>query len=521
MGRIGEYACYDPNGLGISPPYTLSDRAAALLADDRLSIGGVRERGEGEVRAKLNPTTGEELGSFAAATAAQAERAIGAARVAFDAGPWRQFGPEQRSRVLHRLADLIEAETEPLIEIVGADVGSPVSLAKPLQLEGALYNLRWFADAARVGPDGWYERGMTVDVPTGGTHPGLASHGVLTREPIGVVAAITAYNFPYNLVCWKLGAALAAGCTVVVQPSARATVSTLALWQLIERLELPPGVVNLVLGEAEVGQVLSTHEDVDMVTFTGSEKVGAAIMSQAAPTVKKLVLELGGKSPNLILPGTDLEAAIAPSILRLITNAGQRCGALSRILVPHEHYQRFCALASEFLSGVTVGDPREAGTVVGPLVDHRHLEFVQGHLDRALAAGAEVVAGGGEPPSEFHGGAFLRPVLLGDISNSSEFCQEEQFGPVGAILPYEDVDEAVAIANDSRYGLNANVFGPIPEAIRVARRIRSGNVTINGGGRIRPEAPWGGFGRSGIGRESGNEGFREFFEAKHIQWPLG
>ncbi len=500
--------------------YELSGEAAALIADSRCHIGGAREPGRGETRVKLNPTSGAELGSFACADGEQVDRAIAAARTAFDGGPWAGFGPLERSAVLHRLADLIEESTDPLIEIVGADVGSPVSLAKPLQLEGALFNLRWFADAARVGPDGWYERGMSVDAPAGGTHPGLVSHGMLAREPIGVVAAITAYNFPYNLVCWKLGAALAAGCTVVVQPSARGTVSTLALWSLIERLELPAGVVNLVLGEAQVGERLTTSPDVDMVTFTGSEAVGSLIMAQAAPTLKKLVLELGGKSPNLILPGTDLEAAVGPSVLRLITNAGQRCGALSRTLVQRDEYDRYCALAARFLDGVAVGDPRDPATVVGPLVDMAHLEFVSGHVERALAGGAEIVAGGGDPPVEFPDGAFMRPLLLGSLSNRSEFCQEEQFGPVGSVLPYDDVEEAIAIANDSRYGLNANVFGPVPAALRVARRLRSGNVTINGGGRIRPQAPWGGYRRSGTGRESGDEGFREFFEVKHIQWPL-
>jgi aldehyde dehydrogenase (NAD+) len=501
--------------------YVLGEDARALIAERRCFIDGAREEGTGETLVKVNPTSGTELGSFAAADAAQVDRAIGAARRAFDSGPWRDYDGERRGQVLHRLVDLMEANLDALVEIVGAEVGSPVSLAVPLQLEGALFNLRWFANAAPLGPDGWYERGTTVDAPSGGTHPGLTSHGVIVREPAGVVAAVTAYNFPYNLLGWKLGAALAAGCTVVLQPSARATLSTLALWSLIERLELPPGVVNLVLGEAEVGQALTGDPRVDLVSFTGSEAVGSRIMVQAAPTIKKVILELGGKSPNILLPGTDVEAAIAPSMLRLITNAGQRCGATSRMLVPRADYERFCAAAAKFLDGVKVGDPRDPATVVGPLVDRAHLEFVEGHVERALANGAEIVAGGGPPPAEFPEGAFMRPALLGSLTNSDAFAQEEQFGPVGSVLPYDNVEEAIAIANDSLYGLNANVFGPIPEALAVARRIRSGNVTINGGGRIRPEAPWGGYGRSGIGRESGDEGFREYFEVKHIQWPLG
>ncbi|MBS1676587.1 MAG: aldehyde dehydrogenase family protein [Actinobacteria bacterium] len=490
------------------------------MRERRCYVDGAREEGAGATIVKVNPTSGTELGRFAAADAAQVERAVGAARRAFDSGPWREYDGARRGAILHRLVDLMEANLDALVEIVGAEVGSPVSLAVPLQLEGALFNLRWFADAAPLGPDGWYERGTTVDAPSGGTHPGLTSHGVIVREPAGVAAAITAYNFPYNLLGWKLGAALAAGCTVVLQPSARATISTLALWSLIEQLELPPGVVNLVLGEAEVGQALTGDPRVDLVSFTGSEAVGSRIMVQAAPTIKKVILELGGKSPNILLPGTDVEAAIAPSMLRLITNAGQRCGATSRMLVPRADYARFCAAAAEFLDQVAVGDPRDPATVVGPLVDKAHLEFVAGHVERALAGGAEIVAGGGAPPAEFPDGAFMRPALLGSLTNADAFAQEEQFGPVGSVLPYDDVEEAIAIANDSLYGLNANVFGPLPDALAVARRIRSGNVTINGGGRIRPEAPWGGYGRSGIGRESGDEGFREYFEVKHIQWPL-
>jgi len=500
--------------------YRLGEDAAALIEDTRCFIDGRREDGEGEHRSKLNPTSGTELGSWANATEAQVDRAIAAARSAFDDGPWRSFGGAERGALLHRLADSIEEHMPALVEVVGADVGSPVSLAKPLQLEGALFNFRWFADAARVGPDGWYERGMTVDAPSGGTHPGLVSHGMMVREPAGVVAAITAYNFPYSLVAFKLGAALAAGCTVILQPSPRATLSTLALWSLIERLELPPGVVNLVLGEAEVGQRLTSSPDVDLVSFTGSAAVGERIMEQAATGLKKVILELGGKSPNILLPGTDVAAAVEPSLLRLITNAGQRCGATSRTLVHRDSYEEFRDAAARYLDAVAVGDPRDPATIVGPVVDEAHLASVQRFVDRALADGAEVVAGGGEPPAEFPDGAFMRPLLLAGLGNESELCQEEFFGPVGALLPYDDVEEAIAIANDSQYGLNANVFGPTAAALGVARRLRSGNVTINGGGRIRPEAPWGGFGRSGVGRESGDEGFREFFEVKHIQWPL-
>jgi aldehyde dehydrogenase (NAD+) len=500
--------------------YVLSPEAQRMIDDPACYIDGGWEPGAGAETTKLNPTTGQPLGRYASASTEQVTRAVRAAKRAHDAGVWSGVSPAERSAKLYRLADLMEANAELLKEIVVADVGSPISLAQSLQLEGALFNTRWFAGGAAIGPDGWYEKGMSVDEPVGGTHPGLASTGILVREPIGVVAAITAYNFPFTLAIWKLGGALAAGCTVVLQPSPRATLSTLALWRIIEQLELPPGVVNFVIGDAEVGRQLSTDRDVAMVTFTGSDSIGGQVMAQASSTIKKVVLELGGKSANILLPGTDVQAAVAPSIMRLVTNAGQRCGATSRIFVHQDDYDAFADAAKRYMSDVGVGDPRDPATMVGPLIDERHRTFVQGHIERAMEAGATVIAAGSEAPDELSGGFFVAPLLLGGLDNGTEFLQEEQFGPVGAVVPYSDPEDAIAMANDSRYGLNANVFGPTPDAIRAARRIRAGNVTVNGGGRIRPDAPWGGYGASGIGREAGNEGFREFFEIKHIQWPI-
>ncbi|MEB3031805.1 aldehyde dehydrogenase family protein [[Mycobacterium] nativiensis] len=498
----------------VADTFVLSPAAQAMIDNPRCYIDGRWVQGDGEVIEKLNPTTGQPLGSFQSGSVVQLDTAVAAARRAFDRGEWRA-DPHERSRILYRLVELIEQNRDILREVVVADVGTPVSTANSIQLDGALEFFRWFAEAARRGPDGWYERGMAPDSTPGWP----ASAGVIVREPIGLVAAMTSYNFPFNLVAWKFGAALAAGCTVVLQASPRATLSTVALWRLIEQLDLPPGVVNFVLGDVEVGQRLSSHPDVDLVSFTGSVPVGAKIMGQAAPGIKKVVLELGGKSPNILLPGTDVEAAMAPSITRLVSNAGQRCGATSRILVHESQYDEFCSAAKSFYDNIHVGDPRDESTLVGPVIDARHRDFIQGHLDRATAAGAQVVARARIAPG-LDDGFFLEPVLLGGLSNDAEFCQEEQFGPVGAVVTYREVDEAVQIANNTKFGLNANVFGPTGDALAVARRIRSGTVTVNGGGRIRAEAPWGGFGQSGVGRESGDEGFREFFQAKHIQWKL-
>lgn len=497
----------------------LSDpRALRLVACPQLHIDGHWEDGAGdEVFDKRNPTTGQPLAAIRLASAEQIERAVQAARRAHDSGKWAQASPIERSRKLELLLDLVTANKPFLAEVLVADAGAPISLAQTRQLSGMMGHLAWFAEAARRGPDGWFERALPPDVP----EHGAVSSSLLVREPAGVVAAMPAYNYPYTNTIWKLAAALAAGCSVVVQPSTRTALSVLALWTLIEQLDLPPGVANLVLGEAEQGRLLTSAEGVDMVSFTGSAAVGGQVMAQAAPSIKKVVLELGGKSANILLPGCDIDSVTGPAINRLMSNTGQACGAPSRILVHRDDIERFSECAVKHLESLHVGDPRDPDTDIGPLIDARHRDSVEGYVHRALADGAQILAGGGPIAPELERGSFFNPVLLTGVGNDSELCQQEQFGPVGAVLTYDDVDEAVSIANDSQYGLNAGVFGPAAQAVRVARRIRSGTVVINGGGRTSTAAPWGGYRRSGVGREAGDEGFREFFEVKHIQLGLG
>ena len=341
---------------------------------------------------------------------------------------------------------------------------------------------------------------------------------VLRREPVGVVAGITGYNFPINSVAWKLGPALAAGCTIVLKPSPRTSLSTIAMVRMADRVGFPPGVINVVLGEGPVGHLLSSHPDIDMTMFTGSLEVGRKIMAAAAHTTKRLVLELGGKSATIVLPGADLQAVTGPSILRWCRNAGQGCGATTRTLVPRQDYDRFCEVAAQFIDGLQTGDPWDDRTDVGPLIRDEQRSFVENHVHEAISRGALVVAGGGRPMGM--GGYFVNPVLLGGLTNDDVICREELFGPVGVVLPYDTVDEAIAIANDSQYGLHAAIYGPIVESLAVANRLRTGAVSINGGGFMRPEGPWGGFKLSGFGREMGDDGFREFFQVKHVQWPL-
>jgi aldehyde dehydrogenase (NAD+) len=488
--------------------------AASLgsLADSaRCYLDGKWVTGDGAEIRSVDPSTGRTLAVTPAASAAQVALATAGTRHAFDEGEWSRVGALERSRLLYRLAELIERDRDELMHLVATEVGSPVSNAG-LQVDSPVMFFRWFAEAARRGPkDGW-EQPLPL-------HYGpVTSSSVLLREPAGVVAAVTAYNYPVVLCAWKLGPALAAGCSAVLVPSPKALLSTVAVVKLIEEAGFPPGTVNLVFGPPAVTEQVVAAAGVDMVSFTGSAAVGSKIMALAAPTLKKVVLELGGKSPNIVLPGTDIASTIKSSALRFCRNAGQGCGATTRTLVPEADVDEFVERSAIFLRQLAVGDPHSPETVVGPLITDEHRRNVEGYLARASDQGATVT--GGARPAGMDAGFFLEPALVTGADNSAEIAQEELFAPVGLVLPYRDVEEAVSIANDSKYGLNANVWGPAADAIQVARRLRSGTVTVNGGGGKRDDAPWGGFGYSGVGRECGEEGFREFFEVKHVQWPL-
>jgi aldehyde dehydrogenase (NAD+) len=460
----------------------------------------------------VSPGTGRELATWTGSGLDQAAAAVDAARRSFDTGVWRRRSPEERAGVLLRLADLMEEHHEELAQLVTAEVGSPISLARTLQTATPVVNFRWAAERAVAGPRGGYRERLT---PTG---PPVPSESVLLREPIGVVAAITPYNYPINMIAWKVGPALAAGCSVVLLPSPRGTLCTVAFLRLVEEAGVPAGVLNLVTGGADVGGLLSSHPSVDMVTFTGSNAVGEAVMTSAAPTNKKVVLELGGKSPTVVLPGADLDRAVGPSMLRFCRNAGQGCGATTRILVHRDDVDTFVAKAVAFLeTHVPTGDPRDDAIEVGPLITAEHRSRVEGYLSRAVSGGARVLTGGTRPDLS---GFFLLPALVADVSADDEICQDELFAPVAALLVYDTVDEAVMIANNSRYGLNALVWGDHDEAVEVAGRLESGTVAINGGGPGRPEVPWVGAKQSGVGMEMGEDGFAEFFTVKHLQWPV-
>jgi aldehyde dehydrogenase (NAD+)/betaine-aldehyde dehydrogenase len=467
--------------------------------------------GDGHVDA-VDPTTEEVLATVPTTAVSQVNDAVAAARQAFDEGPWPRMRPRERAAAINRLTDRMRAHRDDLVELGMLEVGSPRLLSEAMHADLPINFWEWFADAAIRGPRGGWEDGIGLH------HSPVLSTSILFNDPIGVVAAIAAYNTPQLITAFKVGGALAAGCTTVLMPSPRTPLAAVAFARIVEEADLPPGVVNVVIGEAEVGRALTEHPAVDLVTFTGSVAVGRQVMRQAADGLKKVVLELGGKSPNILLPGADVEAAAAPSILRFTRNSGQACGATTRTFVPRADYDRFVAAAADFMQTVRVGDPFEPDTVLGPLIRRSQVDSVQGYVRRAVQAGAQIVAGG--EPVAAPTGFFMSPTLVGNVGNDAEICQEELFGPVGAVMAYDTVDEAVALANATRYGLNANVWGPADDAMRVARRLRTGTATINGGGGDRPDAPWGGVGESGVGFDRGEAGFSEFFTVQHVQWPL-
>jgi aldehyde dehydrogenase (NAD+)/betaine-aldehyde dehydrogenase len=490
----------------------MTEGVRRLIREPGSVVGGRWSTDGGGTFESIDPSTEEVLATIPSSRLDEVDDAVAAARRAFDDGPWPRMAPRERARLISRLCEGLRTHQSELTELGVLELGSPLVLSRGLHSAAPVAFFEYWADMAIRGPNGRWEDGLGLH------HQPVLSSSILFNEPIGVVAAIAAYNYPLLITAFKLGAALAAGCTTVLMPSPRASLSSIAFMRIVEEADLPPGVVNLVLGEAEVGERLTLHPDVDMVSFTGSVSVGRKVMQQAAVGLKKVVLELGGKSPNLLLPGADVEAAVGPSILRFTRNSGQGCGATTRTLVPRDDYALFVEAAATFMADMVVGDPWDERTDLGPLIRRDHLERVEGYLDRAYAAGGEPVAGGGE--TGLDRGFFIRPVLVGGLGNDSELCQEELFAPVGAIVPYDTVDEAVAMANGTRFGLNANVWGPTDEAMRVARRIRSGTVTLNGGGGERPDAPWSGYGESGIGYDRGEAGFAEFFHVKHVQWPL-
>lgn len=485
---------------------TVPTEATLIRLTETLTINGVATKGTGTLFQVMNPATGEVLGELHGASVEQAHHAIASAREAFDDQRWSGLSASERSAAISRLADLIERNQEELARIIVSEVGTPISTARSIQIGQPVATLRYFAQAA-------LEDFSEHLKPS----PSLDSISMVDHVPVGVVAAISAYNFPITLAMWKVGAALAAGCTVVLISSPKTPFATLALGGLLSEAGIPDGVVNILAGGPEISSLMTTHPSVDKVAFTGSAKIGELVMGQAAHSLKGVVLELGGKSAAIIMPETDLEDVTDGLIRRLSRNAGQACAAPTRFLVHEDQIVEFERIASRVVSQVEIGDPLDERTWFGPLISEEHRAHVSGMVQRAEDQGARILAQGAIP--EGATGYFYPLTLISDAAQRSEIVQDEVFGPVAVVSTYRTIDEAVEMANDSEYGLQGYVFGSDPvHATAVGRQLRAGTIVINGGGGgARVDAPFGGMKKSGIGRELGRWGLDEYLEARHMQ----
>ena len=472
-----------------------------------LTIEGRSAAGNGQRWHVFNPATEEVMATVTGASAEQLDEAVRSSQAAF--ATWSATAGIERRQHLHQLADSMENAKDRLLTTLVNEVGSPASWARSMQVDLAIEHLRWQAEAAAVDRT---ERLGAWSVP-------WPSESEVALRPAGVVAAIAPYNSPLNLAIFKVGAALAAGCTTVVLPSPRTPLTTLLLGALTVEAGLPAGVVNVVAGQADIGQQLTVHPAVDRVSFTGSDTVGAEIMRQAAGDLKGVTLELGGKSASIVLPDVDVASVATDMHLRWSRNGGQGCAALARLLVHRDVYDDFLDASASAFDQMRVGDPWDPATTVGPMIRPEHRQRVQGYINSAIDEGGAIVHQGvGELPER---GWYINPVLIGGLSPSARAVQEEIFGPVAVVLPYEDEDHAIQLANGTKYGLAANIWtGDVDRGRALAARIRAGTVWINGGGGMRPDAPFGGFGQSGIGRECGEWGIREYLEPQHVQWRL-
>ena len=445
----------------------------------------------------VNASTEEVMGRVPAGGAADVDRAVAAARAAF-AG-WSATPLDERLGALGRIAEGIMARNDELARSVVGEVGTPSMIAPMLQTGLAAVV---FGDNATLAPE------IEMEATVGGT--------LTVKEPIGVVGAITPWNFPLVQIAVKVAPALAMGCTVVVKPSEYAPLTAFMLAEIVHEAGVPPGVFNLVSGGGpSAGEALVAHPDVDMVSFTGSTATGRRISAVAASTVKKVTLELGGKSPLIVLDGAPLADAVAAAVQGCYINCGQMCTASTRLLVPETQRDEAVATAAAIAESLAVGDPAAPDTMVGPLVNARQRDRVRDYIRSGIDEGATLVTGGVEPPDGLETGYFIRPTVFADVTMDMRIAREEIFGPVLSILTYTDTDDAVRIANDSDYGLAAMVFGEPDEAMAVARRLRAGWLVVNGADQSFT-APYGGYKQSGLGKELGVAGLEEYLEQKAI-----
>ncbi|MDU9023368.1 aldehyde dehydrogenase family protein [Pseudomonas corrugata] len=446
----------------------------------------------------INPATEEVVAEVAQGSSADVDRSVAAARAAFPG--WSATPAVARAQVLDKLHELILERKEQLAQVISLEMGAAIGFARTMQVPLAAEHVRVARDLLSTYSFRKVENGTAIQ-----------------REPIGVCGLITPWNWPLYQITAKVAPAIAAGCTVVLKPSELSPLSALLFAQLLHDAGLPPGVFNLVNGSgADVGAAMAAHPDIDMISITGSNRAGALVAQAAAPTVKRVTQELGGKSPNVFLPDADFAKAVPPGVMSAFRNVGQSCSAPTRMIVPRSRLAEVEALVTATVDGIIVGDPRSEETQLGPIANEAQFNRVQTMIEAGLREGAKLLCGGPGRMPGFAKGFYARPTVFSEVDNAMRIAQEEIFGPVLCLIPYDTVEEAIAIANDTVYGLSAHVQGQDLEAVRaVASRIRAGQVLLNYPA-WNPLAPFGGYKRSGNGREYGVHGFEEYLEIKAI-----
>ena len=469
-----------------------------MLTYDKLYIDGSWVAPEGtDTLEVIDSTTEEVFATIPAGVPDDIDRAVAAAKAAF--GAWSEEPAPERAKLLLRVAEELEARRDEIADVITHEVGMPKGQSAAIQVGTGISA---FSAASELASTFEFE-----DTSNGHT---------VVREPIGVVGCITPWNYPLNQIGAKVAYALAAGCTVVLKPSEVAPVNAFILAEIIDDIGFPPGVFNLVTGVGPVvGEALAAHPDVDMISFTGSTRAGRRVSELASPSIKKVALELGGKSPNVLLDDADFESAVAAGVGAAYANSGQTCSALTRMIVPRSRLAEVEQLARETAESYTVGDPFADGTRLGPLISSVQRDRVRGYIEKGIDEGAELVTGGPDAPDGLDTGYFVKPTVFSNVTRDMTIAQEEIFGPVLSIIPYDTEEEAIEIANDTVYGLAAGVSGSDERARRVARKLRAGQVRVNKA-RGGAGAPFGGYKQSGNGREHGEYGLEEFLEVKAV-----